>query len=104
MPGEEEEQQEYQKNLKRRVNDALKRAQQEEQRKELMKQFLEPAAFERLMNIRATNPEFYAQVTGLIIQLAQQRRISGKLTEVQLKSILAKMTERREPTIEFKHK
>ncbi|HUY70134.1 MAG TPA: DNA-binding protein [Candidatus Baltobacteraceae bacterium] len=100
----EDEQQEYQKNLKRRVSEALKRAQAEEQQKEMMKQFLEPAAFDRLMNIRAANPELYRQLNELIIQLVQTRRITGKLTEAQLKSILAKMTDRREPTIEFKHK
>lgn len=100
----EDEQQEYQRNLKRRVTEALKRAQAEEQRKEMVKQYLEPPAFDRLMNIRAANPELYAQLVGLIMQLVQTRRITARLSEAQLKSILEKMTDRREPTIAFKHK
>ena len=100
----EEEDMGYQRGLRRRVNEAIKKAQMEQQKKELMKQFLEPDAYERLMNVRLSNPELYNQLVNLIVSLVQSNRIAGKLTEEQLKAILAKITFKREPKIEFKHK
>lgn len=101
MEGEEEQ---YQKKMRKRVTEAIKAAQLEAQKKEIMKQFLDPKAYERVMNIRASNYELYNQLVNLIVSLVQGNRISGKITETQLKSIIEKMTYRREPTIEFKHK
>lgn len=76
----------------------------EQQKKELLRKLMEPAAYERLMNIRISNPELYQQLVDLIISLAQSQRLSGKLTETQLLSILQKVTARPETKIEFKHK
>jgi programmed cell death protein 5 len=104
MMAEEEEDQRYQKDLRRKVAEAMRRAQAEQQKKELMRQFLDAGAYERLMNIKVSNPELYEQLVGLIISLAQSNRLSGKMTEDQLRSILGKITYRKEPTIEFKHK
>lgn len=106
MAEEEDEERIYQKELRKRVNEAMKRAQLDQQKRELMRQFLEPAAYERLMNIRLTNADLYEQLVALIVQLAQGGRVSAsmKMTEEQFKSILEKVTYRKEPTIEFKHK
>lgn len=103
MPNENDEEK-YQKKLKKRISDALRNAQMEQQKKELMKQFLDDKAYERMMNIRVSNYDLYNQIVSLVASLAQGNRITGKLTEAQLKSILEKVTFRREPTIEFKHK
>jgi programmed cell death protein 5 len=100
----EEDEQARRRELQKRVGDALKRAQLEERKKEIVKRLLEPAAFERLMNIRASNREMYSQLVDMMISLAQQNRLGGKVTEAQLKSILGRLTERKEPTIEFRHK
>lgn len=101
---EEDEEKQYQKSMRKRVSDAIKAAQLEEQKKEIMRQFLDDAAYERLMNIRLSNPELYNQLVKLVVSLAQSNRVTGKISETQLKSILAKMTSRHEPKIEFKHK
>jgi programmed cell death protein 5 len=101
MEGEEEQ---YQKKMRKRVTEALKAAQMEAQKKEIMKQFLDDKAYERVMNIRASNYELYSQLVNLIVSLVQSNRLNGKVTEAQLKSILEKITYKREPTIEFKHK
>ncbi len=100
----EENEADYQKKLRKRVSDALRNAQMEERKKELMRQFLDSKAYERLMNIRISNPDLYNQLVNLVAALAQGNRVSGKITDDQLRSILSKMTSRREPTIEFKHK
>ena len=100
----DEEEQRYQKELRKRVSEAVRNAQIEQQKKELMKQFLDSAAYERIMNIKVSNPELYEQLVGLIISLAQSNRIKGKMSEEQLRSILERITYRKEPTIEFKHK
>jgi programmed cell death protein 5 len=101
---EEGEDEQYNKKLRKRVTEALRAAKLEEQKKEIMKQFLEPKAYERVMNIRASNYELYSNIVNVVVSLAQGNRINSKINESQLKSILAKLTNRREPTIEFKHK
>ena len=100
----DEEDQRYQKDLRRKVSEALRNAQIEQQKKELMKQFLEAGAYERIMNIKVSNPELYEQLVNLIISLAQINRLKGKMSDEQLRSILGRITYRKEPTIEFKHK
>lgn len=98
------EEQDDQKALKKRVGEALRRAQIEQQKKELMRQFMDSAAYERLMNVKASNEELYNQLVGLVAQLVQSNRVSGKLTEDQLKSLIERVTYRPETKIEFKHK
>jgi len=100
----EDPEEDYQKKMRRRISGAIKNAQMEQQKKEIMRQFLDPKAYERLMNIRVSNFELYNQLVSMVVSLAQSNRISSKLTEVQLKSIIERMTYRKEPTIEFKHK
>ena len=101
MEGEEEQ---YQKRMRKKVTEALRAAQMEAQKKEIMKQFLDDKAYERVMNIRASNYELYSQLVNLIVSLVQGNRLNGKVSEAQLKSIIEKITYKREPTIEFKHK
>ena len=101
---EEDEDQRYQKEMRRRVAEAMRKQQMDQQRKEIMRQFLEPGAYERLMNIRVSNQELYDQLVNLIVNLVQTNRVTGKVSEAQLKSILEKVTYKKEPTIAFKHK
>lgn len=101
---EENEQQQYQKKMQKRVMDAIKRSQLEEKKKEIIKRILDPGAFERMMNIRVSNPELYDQLINMLISLMQSNRIQGKIDEAQFKSLLEKVTNRHEPTIEFRHK
>lgn len=99
-----EDQGDDQRRITKRVASAIRNMQMEQQKKEAMRQLLEAKAYERLMNIRASNPELYSQIVSVIISLAQTNRLQGKMTEAQLLSILEKITVRKEPTIDFKHK
>ncbi|MCL4379331.1 MAG: DNA-binding protein [Candidatus Marsarchaeota archaeon] len=93
-----------QKRANRKLAAAIKSMQIEQQKKELMKQLLDSKAYERLMNIRISNPELYSQMVKVVVSLAQTNRLQGKMTEPQLLSILGKVTVRKEPTINFKRK
>lgn len=90
--------------LRRKIASALKSMQEEQQRKDVMRQLLDPKAYERLMNIRISNQELYNQMVNIIISLAQTNRINGKMSDAQLVSILDKVTVRKDTTIQFRHK
>lgn len=93
-----------QRKINKRLAAAIKNMQVEQQKKEMMRQLLDSNAYERLMNIRISNPELYNQIINVVVSLAQTNRLHGKMTEAQLLSILEKVTVRKEPTIDFKHK
>ena len=82
----------------------MRAAQAEQQRKEIAKRYLETEAYERIMNVRLSNYELYAQVLNLIMAMAQSNRISGKLSDVQLREIITRLTYKPESSIEFRHK
>src|SRR5271157_5348074 len=103
MPAEEDEQQ-YQKRMRKRVSAALQEVQLEQQKKEILRKFLDGTAYDRMMNVRVSNPELYDQLISLIVSLVQNNRVAGKITESQLKSLVERITYKKEPTISFKHK
>jgi|GEM_PF-623410 len=92
----EQAQQLYQKRLQ-----AL---QLEMQKKELLRNMLSPQAYERMSNVRMSSPELYDKVVSSLAYLAQSGKKIGKISDEQLYALLAKMTERRETTIEFRSK
>ncbi len=94
----------YEKKLKKRYEAAVRHMQEEQQKRELARRLLDDGAYERLMNIRNANEDLYNQVLNLLISFVQSQRLSGKITESELLSILRKVTARHEPTISFKHK
>ena len=100
----DEEEQQYQKRMRKRVTEALRNAQMEQQKKEIMRRFLDGPAYDRMMNVRVSNPELYDQLVSLIVSLVQSNRITGKMTESQLRSLVERLTYKKEPTISFKHK
>lgn len=70
------------------------------QKKSLLKNLVEPAAYERLMNVRIANPELYDQLIAVLAQLYRGGQVSGKITEEQVLQLLGKlMGQRKEPTI-----
>ncbi len=93
---------------RRRLQEKLAEMQQaqalESQKKSILRNLCEPAAYERLTNVRIANPELYDQIVMLLVQLMKSRQLKAKLTEEQIRQILAKITERKEKPIEFKRK
>ncbi len=108
MPSEQEDEEELasarQKKLSARYSAMQKQQEQEEQKRAIAQGLLTTEAYERIMNVRIANPELYEKVLGIIAYLAQNKQLKSKVTEGDLKKILAKLTERRETSIEFKSK
>jgi len=86
----------YQKRL-----EELQQAREAEmQRRSVLRQLLEPAAYERLSNIRMSNPELYLKLSSLVIMLFQRGELKGQLSEEKLKQVAAMLLgSRRETTI-----
>ena len=100
VPGESDEQQEAQQLYQKRMQ-AL---QLEMQKKELLRSMLSPEAYERMANVRMSSPELYDKVVSSLAYLAQSGKKIARISDEQLYELLAKMTERRETSIEFHKK
>lgn len=98
-PGEEEN--EGQNNLREQK---MRQLQLDMQKKELLKRMLSDAAYERMMNVRISNSELYEKVISSLAYVAQSGKRMERISDEQLYSLLVKMTEKRETTIEFRQK
>lgn len=77
---------------------ALKEQQVAAQIKMIIGQILEPAARDRLTNIRVANPEFARQVEILLIQLYQGGQLPQKLSDENFKKILERIRSKKKET------
>lgn len=85
------------------VSRMYKQMQQDQQIRSMLRQLLDNGAYERMMNIRASNPDLYQQLARLIVSLAQSNQLAH-VTEKQLVDLIDRLTRRPEPKIEFRHK
>jgi programmed cell death protein 5 len=90
--------------LKERLQKYQQSRELEMQKKFALKYIVDAQAYERLMNVRIANPALYDQIVTMLIYLYQNKQVKGKVTDEQLKAILAKITARKEPEITFKKK
>ncbi|KAK5945120.1 hypothetical protein PMZ80_002324 [Knufia obscura] len=72
------------------------RKQQEEQKASILNQILEPAAADRLGRIRMVKASRAEDVENRLIMLARSGQLRAKVTEDQLKQMLASLTEHEE--------
>ena len=79
---------------KRKAIQARKRA--------MLQGLLSPAAYEKLSNIRAANPDLYEKVADLVIALSQRGALKEKLSVSQFQKLLARVNPRKETRITFK--
>ncbi len=100
----EDSENEQQNNARKRMAARMRAVQIEQQKREIARKYTTIEAYERLMNVRLSNHELYAQLMDIIIAMIQSKRITSKLTEPQLKEILARLTYKPESTITFQHK
>lgn len=69
----------------------------------ILKQVLEPEARERLNTIKLTKPEFARAVEQQLVMLAQSGRLRQRITDEQLKALLAQIVpEKKDFTIRRK--
>ncbi len=72
--------------------EALRQQQIESQIRLALMEILEPEARERLNTIKLTRPEFARAVEQQLVMLAQSGRIRQRITDEQLRSLLAQLT------------
>lgn len=104
MSSEDDQEDQEEKRYKKRMAELIKSQQLEQQKKEILRKFLDDEAYERVMNIRLTNNELYDQLVNVIISLAQNNRLNSKITNEQLKGLITRLTFKPETKIEFKRK
>jgi len=73
----------------------------EEQKKQILRSILTPDAKDRLTNIKISRPQIAEQIEQQLIVLAQSGRLRQKITDDQLRQLLAKIIpKKREINIE----
>jgi DNA-binding TFAR19-related protein (PDSD5 family) len=82
----------------------MRALQMEMQKKEILRRMLSDSAYERMMNVRLSNPELYDKVVNSLLYVAQSGKPMGKLEDSQLLLLLQRMTAKRETSIEFRKK
>lgn len=83
----------------------LQAQQMEQQKREILRRYLTDGAFERIANVRMASPDMYHRFVDLVVSLVRANRLSGKLSEEQLKELLARLAStKEEPKLEFRHK
>ena len=91
---------ERQAELQKKIEQMRAAQQQEAQVRQALRMFLDDAAYERLVNIKMSNPALFSKVAGYIFSLAQSNKLKGKMTEEQLKMLVnAMLAQKREGTI-----
>ncbi|MFH1285349.1 MAG: DNA-binding protein [Candidatus Micrarchaeota archaeon] len=96
---------EQQEDANERIAKMQKARELEIKKKMVLKQLVDAAAYERVMNIRLANPELYEQIISLLLYLYQNRQLKGKISEEKLLALLGQITaKKREPTFEIRKK
>ena len=72
----------------------------EKERQDIVKRFVTPEAYERITNVKLVRPELVENVENQIIMLAQSGRLNRLITDAEVKSLLARLSEKRETKIE----
>lgn len=90
--------------LKKKYAERMAAREREMQLRALLQNILEPAAYERLSNIRLSNPGLYEKIASVLLSLAQSGQLGGKVSEEKLKSLVARLTARPETKISFARK
>lgn len=86
---------ELEQQAERQEVDEARQQQAEAQKKALLRQVLEPEARERLKRIKMARPERGERIETQLIQLAASGRLNQKITDEQLKEILAQSQQNR---------
>ncbi|MCX6772477.1 MAG: hypothetical protein NTV88_01760 [Candidatus Micrarchaeota archaeon] len=101
---EENEENQQQDKLRNAQQKRMQQMQQDAQKRELLKKLMEPAAYERMTNVRISNPELYEKVVSSLAYVMQSGRKMERISDAQIYDLLVKMTEKRETKIEFRKK
>lgn len=76
--------------------DEEKEREEQVKRQALLRQYLTPEARERLKRVSLVKPDLARRVEDIIIQLGVQGRLDHRITDGELKSILARVQTRKD--------
>lgn len=68
----------------------------EEMKRQVLGKILAKEAFERLSRIRVVNPNLAGQAELYLLQIYQQGKIHGKITDSQMKDVLRVLTSKKD--------
>ncbi|MFH0949260.1 MAG: DNA-binding protein [Candidatus Aenigmatarchaeota archaeon] len=88
--------------LQRRMQETMAQQDMEKTIKIIMQQILEPAARERLNNLKIVKAELATQLQIYLVQLHQMGQIPKRITESQLIEMLKKISEKKDFKIKYK--
>ncbi|MFH0971244.1 MAG: DNA-binding protein [Candidatus Micrarchaeota archaeon] len=95
----------YPEMYKKKMQELQKQQEQEAELRAALKAILEPSAYERLSNIRLSNPEFFMKIAQLLVYLYKQGKIKNKVDEQTLKALVSKVLgSKKQGTITFERK
>ncbi len=98
------EEEDIEKMRRKRTEQAQQQNEMDGKMKTALRQMLEPDAYERMMNIKAADPEKYTNVTVMLARLFQSGKFGGKVSDQQLVQLLSKMGEKKGGSIQIKRK
>ena len=99
---EEEARQQKLEALKKRYDERQKETELEQQLNQVVRTLLTEEAKARLNNVKLVNKELYMKTVQAIVYLKNAGKISGKLSEEQLKALLETLRNKREISIKRK--
>lgn len=76
----------------------------EQRKKELLKSYLEPEAFNKMDYLKGSNPEKYNLIVSIIAQSVSSGDLKYKVTSEQIRNIIVNIEQRNEKTIEIRRK
>ena len=100
----DEDADQYQKRMRKRVAEALKEVQMEQQKKEIMRRFLDSAAYEQHDECQSLEPGALRPAHQPDSLAGAEQQSDWQANRSQLKSLVERITYKKEPTISFKHK
>ncbi len=90
--------------MRKKLEERMAAREKELQLRMLLKQVLDSSAYERLTNIKLSNPELYEKIASLLLSWAQSGQLSSKISEEKLKLIASKLSPHRQTSITINRK
>jgi len=76
----------------------------EHKKKELLRNYLEPEAFQRMEYLKGSNVEKYNLIVSMVAQSASSGNIQRKITSEQIRDVIVNLEQRNERKIEIRRK
>lgn len=102
MTTEEDTRQAYMQKMLEESKKKEREAQAEQALNQILKNLLTDEAKQRLYTVRLVNNPLFTQAVQAIVYLSRNGQIEEKLTDVQLKQLLEKLSTKKETTIRRK--